>query len=185
MSKGAVILSTVLGISATIASSVLAQSRVVWSCDAMACQPAGAPIKADLHDALAGAVRFKDGRVGTIALICPILDSLGAPGALRSLRLTYRDGDGREGPSEVSAAVRRVRRSDGHVATLDNGDVSSNDSTAPNSGPSGWETHQSGSPGNVLSHTVDLEDFYYYVQINLTRSDAAVPLAVMGVHLIN
>ena len=43
-----------------------AQSKVVWSCDAMAAEPAGAPIAADLHDSLAGIVRFKDGKTGNI-----------------------------------------------------------------------------------------------------------------------
>ncbi|MGH8575568.1 MAG: hypothetical protein ACREXJ_01315 [Gammaproteobacteria bacterium] len=167
-----------------VPNAVLAQSKVVWSSNAMACEPAGAPIARDLHDSLAGIVRFRDSKTGTIALICAIYDDLGNT-QLRSLRLTYRDGDGKEGPSVVSAAIRRVRRSDGHVATLPNGDVSSNDSNAVNSGPNGWATHQSGAPGSVLNHVLDLENFYYYVQINLKRTDAAVPLGVMGVHLIN
>jgi hypothetical protein len=162
---------------------VLAQSSVVWSFNAMACQPAGAPIAADLHDSLAGTVRFKEGKTGNIALICPITHNVNT--LLRSLRLTYRDGDGHEGPSVVTAVIRRVRRSDGYVATLLNGDVSSNDSSAPNSGPAGWATHQSGTPGRVLSHSPDLLNYYYYVQINLKRTDPNVPLAVMGAHLIN
>lgn len=165
-------------------SAVLAQSKVVWSSNAMACEPAGAPIVRDRYDSLAGKVRFRAGKTGSIALICPISDDLGKA-QLRSLRLTYRDADGKEGPSVVSAAIRRVRRSDGSVATLTNGGVSSNDPNAINSGPTGWATHQSGAPGNVLNHVLDLEKFYYYVQINLKRTDAAVPLAAMGVHLIN
>jgi hypothetical protein len=164
--------------------TALAQSTVVWSCSAMAAQPAGIPIRTNLHVSSHGTVRFRDGRTGTIALICPITDDLDGV-RLRSLRLTYRDGDGRQGPSAVSASLRRVRRSDGHIATLPNGGVSSNHVSAPNSGPSGWVTHQSGSPGNTLDHVLDLENFYYYVQINLQRSDDAVPLGVMGVHLIN
>jgi hypothetical protein len=178
------VLSTVVTTSLTDTTRTFTESRVVWSCNAMAAQQAGAPIVAGLYDALAGAVRFRDGRTGNIALICPILGDLDGVG-LRSLRLTYRDGDGKQGPSEVSAVIRRVRRSDGHVATLENGGVSSNATAAPNSGPTGFATHQSGAPGNVLSHVVDLDNFYYFVQINLKRTDAAVPLAVMGVHLIN
>lgn len=167
-----------------VASAVQAQSEVVWSSNAMACEPAGAPIARDLYDSLAGKVRFREGKSGRIALICPISDDLGSA-QLRSLRLTYRDGDGKEGPSVVSAAIRRVKRSDGHIETLRNGDVSSNDSNAVNSGPTGWATHQSGAPGAVLGHVLDLDKFYYYVQINLRRTDAAVPLGAMGVHLID
>jgi hypothetical protein len=171
-----------IGVATTQPAS--AQSSVVWQYDAMACVPAGAPIATDLHDSLAGGVRFKAGKTGNIALICPISHNVGT-GGLRSLRLTYRDGDGNLGPSVVTAVIPRVRRSDGHVATLLNGDVNSNDSNAPNSGPTGWATHQSGSPGHVLSHLPDLLNYYYYVQINMKRTDAAVPLAVMGVHLTN
>ncbi len=178
------ILSVAVFVSFIVVGASIADAKVVWSYNAMACEPAGAPIKRDLYDSLAGKVRFREGKTGNIALICPISDDLGKT-QLRSLRLTYRDGDGKEGPSVVSAVIRRVRRSDGHVATLPNGKVSSNDSNAVNSGPTGWATHQSGAPGRVLNHVLDLDSFYYYVQINLKRTDANVPLAVMGVYLIN
>lgn len=156
-----------------------------WSYDAMACEPAGAPVRRDLHDSLAGKVRFREGRTGNIALICPIDGIYWFPGTghvlpLKRLQLTYRDGDGRQGSATATAAVRRVRRSDGHVASLGSSSVSSNDSNAPNSGRTGWQTHQS----SDIGHLLDLGDYYYYVQINLQRTDADVPLAVMGVKLI-
>ena len=150
-----------------ISQPVPAQSSVVWQYNAMACVAAGAPIAGDLHDSLAGIVRFKAGKTGNIALICPISHDVNT--LLRSLRLTYRDGDGHEGPSSVTAVLRRVRRSDGYVATVLRGDVSSNDTDAPNSGPIGWATHQSGTAGRVLSHSMDLLNYYYYVQINLKK----------------
>ncbi len=184
MNKTLIALLTLLGISFVVPNVALAQSQVIWSSNAMACQPAGAPIKRDLHDSLAGRVRFKEGKAGNIALICPISDDLGNS-QLRSLFLTYRDGDGKEGPSVVSAAIRRVRRSDGHVATLPNGNVSSNDLNATNSGPNGWATHQSGATGISLNHVLDLDNYYYYVQINLRRTDETVPLGAMGVFLVN
>ena len=164
--------------------NVFAQSKVVWSFNAMAAAPAGASISENLYDALTGKVVFREGKTGNIALICPISDDLNGT-HLRSLRLTYRDGDGKVGPSVVSASLRRVRKSDGHVETLPNGEVSSNDSNAFGSGPDGWITLTSGSPGHVLNHTLDLMNFYYYVQINLKRTDTNVPVGVMGVHLIN
>ena len=166
------------------AVTVFAQSKVVWSFNAMAAAPAGGSISEDLYDALTGKVVFREGKTGNIALICPISDDLNGT-LLRSLRLTYRDGDGKQGPSVVSASIRRVRKSDGHVASLPNGEVSSNGPGAVNSGPNGWATHQSGAPGNVLNHTLDLRNFYYYVQINLKRTDPTVPIGVIGVHLIN
>ena len=73
-----------------------------------------------------------------------------------------------------------------HVETLPNGEVSSNDKDATNSGPHGWATHQSSTePGEVINQTLDLTAFYYYVQINLKRTSAGVPVAATGVHLIN
>lgn len=178
------IMSVVVIISFLVLGTSIAEAKVVWSYNAMASVPAGASMNSGLYDSLAGRVIFKKGKTGTIALICPISDDLGKV-SLRSLRLTYRDGDGRQGPSVVSASIRRVKKSNGSVATLRNGTVSSNDSNAVNSGPTGWVTHQSGSPGRVLSHVLDLDNYYYYVQINLKRTDAAVPLGVLGVHLIN
>ena len=65
-------------------------NKVVWTFNAMACIPAGAPIARDLYDSLAGGVRFREGKFGNIALICPISDDLGGT-ALLSLHLTYRD----------------------------------------------------------------------------------------------
>jgi len=166
-------------------NNVFGQSRVIWSFNAMAATPAGESISENLYDALAGKVIFREGKTGNIALICPISDGDLSGAHLRSLRITYRDGDGKVGLSVVSASMRRVRKSDGHVETLPNSEVSSNDSNAFSSGPDGWITHTSGSPGHVINHTLNLTNFYYYVQINLKRTDPAVPIGVMGVDLIN
>ncbi len=177
------ILSVTFIVSIIFGGASIARAEVVWSCNAMAFEPVGAPtIKRDLHTSQSGRVIFKEGKTGTIVLAAQITKNLGY---LRSLRLTYRDGDGKEGPSVVSANIRRVRRSDGHVAALANSTVSSNDSNAANSGPSGWATHQSGAPGNVIQQGMDLDKYYYYVQIALKRTDSAVPLAVMGAYIIN
>ena len=89
-----------------------AQSKVVWSFNAMAAQPAGIPILRDLHVSSHGTTRFAKGKTGIIALICPVADDLDGV-RVRGIRLTYLDGDGRQGPSVVSAGLRRVRRSDG------------------------------------------------------------------------
>jgi hypothetical protein len=130
----------------TAPSVALAQSKVVWSFSAMAAQPAGIPIRRDLHVSSHGNIRFNSGMAGTIVLICPITDDLDGV-RLHSLRLTYNDGDGSQGPARVNASLTRVRRSNGRIASLPNSGVSSNDENAPNSGLKGWATHQSGSSG--------------------------------------
>lgn len=163
---------------------------VVWAWSAMAAQSAGAPIPKDLYVSSAGSVRFAEGKTGTVALICPLTADVQGK-QLRSLRLTYRDG-GSTDTSRVSASLRRVRcptvggpAGAGQVETVPRSEVSSNDPGAPNSGPNSWATHQSGAPGAVMNHTVDLENFYYYVQINLIRTNTVTKLGAIGVHLID
>jgi len=165
-----------------LAISTSTEADVVWSSNAMSCEPAGAPIVRDNHESLAGKVRIN--KAGDVILICAISSML-TNYSLRSIRLTYRDTDGKEGSSSVSAAIRKVRISDGAVVTMKNGKVSSNDSNAINSGPNGWATHQSGTPGNVISERLDLSKYYYYVQINMKKTQGGGSVAVMGVYLIN
>ena len=173
--------------------SVNAHAQAVWSCNAMAAVPAIPAVRDQLYEVRAGRVIFKEGKSGTINLFCPITRDLGP--SLWDLRLTYRDGDGHEGPSVVSAALRRVNRKTGHVASFKYGTVSSNDdgnpsineNPAPNSGPQGWATHQSARPGRTLlnqNHQMDLENFYYYVQITMKRTNGVTPLGVMGAFLL-
>jgi hypothetical protein len=162
-----------------------AQSKVVWSCNAMAAVPAISAVRNQLYEVRAGRVIFKEGKSGTINLFCPITRDLGP--SLRSLHLTYRDGDGHKGKtSSVTAAIRRVNKKTGHVTSFKFGTVSSNDVAAPDSGPKGWKTHQSARASETLlnqNHHMDLGNFYYYVQITMRRTDDKVPLAVMGVYL--
>ena len=164
--------------------SGVAMAKILWSCNAMTAQPAGIPIIRNKHVSSHGSVRFRAGRTGTVSLVCPVT-SWSGPGYIRSLILTYRDGDGRQGPSRVVASLRRVRLSDGHIETLRNGTTDSNQSNAINSGPRGWASHQSARAGNVIGHVPDFNRYYYYVQITMTRRDAAVPIGAMGVSLMN
>ena len=157
--------------------------HVIWSSNAMACEPAGAPIIRDNHESLAGKVRFKEGKRGKVALICPVNMVTAATGkSPRSLFLTYQDGDGKEGRSIVSAALRKVRKSDGHVETIVNSFVSSNATNATNSGDNGWANHQSATRGNTIGQRFDFLRYYYYVQINMDNKTGA-SLGVMGVYL--
>lgn len=157
---------------------------IIWSHDAMAAVPTPATLRGDLYDSVAGRVKFREDETGTVNLICPVPASL-HDRHVRSLFLTYQDGDGREGPSVASAALRSIRKEDGHVETVANGNVSSNDDDAENSGPDGWVTHQSASAGDTIEHDMDFDRHYYYVQITLERSDPSVPVGAIGVYLTN
>jgi hypothetical protein len=156
-----------------------AQSSAVWSVDAMTCVQAGAPIVPGLYDALAGGVRIAQGKRANIALICAISQRFDL--RTRRLRLTYRDGDGPWGPAQVTAVLRRVRKSSGAVASLTTSQIRSNTSSAPISGATGWATHRS----SLINHVMDTVNYYYYVQINLSRIDTFTPVAAMGVQLTN
>src|SRR4051794_17124098 len=108
----------------------MAALQPVWSFNAMAAVPTPATLEAGLIDSLAGNVRFRAGRVGLANLMCPIPASLQGQ-HLRSLRLTYRDPDAGSGLKEedrpdrtrVSAVMRQVRVSDGHVENVPNSSV--------------------------------------------------------------
>ncbi len=157
---------------------------IIWSMNAMSCVPTPATLEAGLIDGQAGRVIFKSNRTGIASIICPIgsvSDEMRTRG-LRSLFLTYRDGD-RSALNNVVASIRRVNRASGHVETMSNGSVSSGGPGAPSSGQTGWATHQSATAGNTIGNHFDFSKFYYYVHISMKRDDAGVPLAVLGVFL--
>lgn len=160
---------------------------IEWSYNAMAAVPTPATLRDDLCDYLAGRVRLREGKTGTANLICPVPATFHQK-HLRRLLLTYGDGDHGGDASEVRAAIRFIRKGDGHVQTVGNNQewstVSSNDDNAPNSGPSGWATHQS-NRGFERIGVLDFNKRYYYVQITLKRSNPDIPVRAMGVELIN
>ena len=163
------------------------QSRVVWSYDAMAAVPSIPAIKNDLYRVLWGRVIFNEGKTGIVTLFCPITEGTGK---FRSLILTYKDGDGPLGSSEVSAVLRRVNRTGGPPVSFQYGLVSSNGVGYPvsNESQGNWKTKQSARTGETLrnqSHQLDFKNYYYYVQITMKRTDPEVPLGVMGVYLTN
>ena len=153
----------------------------------MAAVPTSSTIENKLYNSQAGRVLFKEGKSGTINLICPITEKIYGNEIPQKLSITYRDGDGHEGKnSSVSATLRRIRKSDGHVETIKNSAVSSNNANAPNSGPTGWRTHYSntsGFPQNNINYSWEMSKYFYYVQITLKKLNRVTPLGVLGVAL--
>ena len=158
--------------------------RVLWSYNAMAAVPTRSTLERKLYETWAGRALFRKGKTGILNLICPVSENLDGF-RIHNLVLTYQDGDGPHGPAETRAVLRWIRRSDGHVETIENGAVSSNDTNAPDSGMKGWASNQSASSGETMNHVVDFENHYYYVQITMKRNNAAVPLGAIGVYLTN
>lgn len=170
----------------SVNSSYADNKNIVWSVNAMSCVPMPTAVQNDLITVQSGRVIFKTGKSGIASVICPIGTVSEKMNNIRSLILTYRDGDGNTSDSAgmVTANLRRVRRSNGAVETLPNSLVSSNSTTAPNSGPTGWATHQSATAGNTIPGGFEFDKFYYYVHITMKQRGTG-PLAVMGVFLQN
>lgn len=157
-----------------------------WSYNAMAATPTPASLREDLYDSIAGKVKFREYKTGTINLICPVPATFHQDRPWQ-IHLTYQDGDHGADTTVVSAAFRSVHASDGHVETVGGqlGDVSSNDAGAPDSGSDGWATHSSTTGFVKISNEhLNFNDNLYYVQITLKRSDPDVPVGAMGVYMI-
>ena len=157
-------------------------TQTIWSFNAMAAAPTPRTIREDLVEAQAGKIFFKEGKEGTAVLICPVAFAYQVNWG--SLWMTYRDGSGWQNRDNfVSAELRSVRMSDGHVQTLPGGTVSSREQGAPNSGPAGWATQEQSPVGQLPWGEMELDDAYYYVQVSMRRDDAGVPLGFMGVRM--
>jgi hypothetical protein len=139
---------------------LIAQDAVAFSCNAMGAIPTFDTIHLDMYESRAGRVTFKPDKRGIATFVCPITDGRRVWG----VELTYQDGDGSPGPSFVVASLRRIRKSDGHVETVPGFTISS--SGGPPSGPTGYATHGT---RDLLAHEMDLENWYYYLQIGMQQ----------------
>jgi hypothetical protein len=167
--------------------------RVGWAMDAMGCVPTEETAKKNIMIQVAGKVKFRDGQIGSITLICPLSSgsltpetSHGGEFTVKQLSLTYKDGDAGAPNGLVSASLRFVNKKTGNVADLES--VNSNSSGSPNSGPSGFATHgkpnlNTGAPKPGINHNLSFFKNFYYVQITLKRTSPNIPVSVMGVTL--
>lgn len=153
-----------------------------WSYSAIAAIPTDDAIQNDLFDKKIGVLLFKEGNTGNAAFFCPVTHLHGR--FIQALQLTYRDGDGKEASGgTVTATLKRARRSNGRIENILSV-KSDGPGSAGNSGPSGWSTRTTFVRGGPrFEHEIDLLNFYYYVQINLKRTSAAIPVGALGVQL--
>ncbi|WP_457668881.1 hypothetical protein [Thiolapillus sp.] len=174
----------------SIASSGI---RVGWSMDAMGCVPTEETARKNILIQVAGKVKFRKGKTGSITLICPISSApltpetiSGSASTIKQLLLTYKDGDAQAPGGLVSASLRFVDRKTGHIANLES--ISSNTPAAPNSGPGGFATYgkpklKTNTPVPGINHSFRFSKYFYFIQITLKRSSPRIPVSVMGVAL--
>ena len=154
------------------------RTGIVWTYNAMAATPLPKTAALDLLIASHGSVRIKDDRTGTATIICPVVPTHQLQDhKMAGFSLVYRDGDESQGGSFVSAALKRVRPSNGNTLVQVIVRVSSNDPEAPDSGDSGWAKVRSLA---AFGHMFAFDEYYYYVQITLKKNSAR-PVGVMGV----
>lgn len=182
-----------LAVGLSFTSTAWSGIRIGWSMDAMGCVPTEETARKNILIQVAGKVKFKKGKTGSITLICPISaapltpeTSTGSASTVKQLLLTYKDGDAGAPGGLVTASLRFVDRKTGHIANL--GVVSSNSPQAPNSGPKGFATYgrpnlKTNTPVPGINHSFRFSKYFYFIQITLKRSSPNIPVSVMGVSL--
>jgi hypothetical protein len=84
----------------------------LWSSAATSATPYHDAIQNDLFLNSLGRVRFKEGKTGTINLVCSV-ENVRDLASVRHLHVTYRDA--RQGTGQVTAVLKKVSRQSGNI----------------------------------------------------------------------
>jgi hypothetical protein len=144
----------------------------VWATVGAGCVPTGQTSQFDLHFQTAGRTNFNIARIGQIILTCPITARLAA---VNGLRLLYADPDGTGTGARVVAALRKMHRLTGAVSTVASVDSNTFEQTA--FGTAGANLN------GCNNYIFDQDQYHYYVQINMTRNSALLPVSFGAVEL--
>jgi hypothetical protein len=143
-----------------------------WAMDGAGCVPTDPAIQNDSYIITAGRIKFKDPKVGSITVICPVSVKVGS---INSIGVSYRDSTGVGTSARVRAALRRINKFNGSVSTVTGLVFDSN-----NEGETNY-TFQTA----FTSHTLDDSNFYYFIQVTLTRSSTSEIIEFGGVELLD
>jgi cysteine-rich repeat protein len=147
-----------------------ASAEVLWSSISTACTPDRNAIQGDRYSSSPdNVVTPKSGVLDPIVLICPV--SLNSPTSPDVLSMTYRDSTGAAASALVQAQFIRVSRDNGARAVIATLGSNSFTQTTLNKRLSARFTHAV-SP-----------NFYYYVRIELDRSQNSETISSVGVAL--
>ena len=172
---------TTISMATTVAAAVMltapapanAQSPR-WAMNGAGCVPTGTTIQLENHLVVAGHVKFQSGKTGQIVLICPV--SVGV-GSVNRLGVSYIDSSGTGATSGVRVQLRRIRKTTGNVETVAGFDFNSNASF-----PSTASWAYRGAV-TAAGHTLDDFNYFYYVQVTLSRSNTIDAASIGGVEL--
>jgi hypothetical protein len=150
----------------------IAQYSPNWAMDGAGCVPTDPAIQNDSYIITGGRIKFKDLKVGSITVICPVSAKVGNIGYMR---VSYRDSTGTDISANIKSDLRRINKFNGSVNTVTGLEFDSNQKVDTN--------YTLGDVAVPTSHTLDDSNFYYFVQATLTRRRTSEIVEFGGVEL--
>jgi hypothetical protein len=147
---------------------------LAWASVGAGCVPTGQTTQFDFHFNTAGRAKFNSSKIGEIILTCPITTDIRVA---NYFSLSYVDPDGTNTRARVTATLRRVDRFTGAVSSIRG--LDSNLSSRTTFGVVSTSVGTTGCGEYAFDH----DRYYYYAQINMTRSTALHDVSFGGVHL--
>ena len=170
---------TALFVTILIAALVQAESELAaqpvarsWTINGSSCVPGDPAIQNNRYLVTAGTVTYQSTATGLITLYCPItFPTLVGGGTWSQLHLTYADTDGTGTVANITAQLVRLTHGTGSLTNI--GPALDSNKFGPTSGSS---------MAVSISHTANGFD-YYYVRVDLNRSDTSAHSTLYGVDL--
>jgi hypothetical protein len=160
---------TALFVTIFIAAPVQAES---WSINGSSCVPGDPAIQNNRYLVTAGTVKHQSTATGLITMYCPItFPKLIGRGIYRALDVTYADSDGTGTVANITAQLVSLNVRTGSLTNI--GNALDSNSFGPTSGSSMTVE---------FSHTANALD-YYYVRVDLNRSDTSASSTLFGVRV--
>lgn len=145
--------------------------QIQWNMNGAGCVPTDTAIQNDSYIITAGKIEFKDSKVGSITIICPVPFRLGL---INSIGVSYRDSTGVNTSARLQAALRRIRALNGSVSTVPGLVFDSN-----NVGETGYTFSVAPQTSYIFPGTF----FYHFIQVTLTRSSTSEIIEFGGFEL--
>ena len=165
--------SATLFVTILFAAPVQAES---WTINGSSCVPGDPAIQNNRYLVTAGTVKHQPTATGLITLYCPITfpTVVGAvaghgPKLFSILRVTYADSDGRGTVANITAQLITLTHDTGSLTNI--GDALDSNKFGPTSGSS---------MAVSVNHTANGFD-YFYVRVDLNRSDTSESVTLFGV----
>lgn len=160
-----------------------------WSANGAACAPGDPAIQANRYTIGAGSVKHQAGAGGLITLYCSVNPGLGGMGSqvvhlteasfvlfypgcangAYSLRQTYTDPDGTATAAYVRSQLYRMSKANGAISPVAYATVNSN----------GFTEMASTNHSSWFDHVFDLDNYSYYVRVDLDRLAGSTESAII------